>query len=116
MCEHEQRLELNLRGVCRYSKVGQSYTPHNSRQDGGKLQYLSKRGTVLQYVESTKRWQIFQYDGSVLNNIGWSEASEGSFILGKHTWIIENDAHDCSHGKPYTTKLKLTGCKSIIAP
>ena len=110
MCDHEQRPLLNLRGACPNSKVGPTYVPHNSRQDMSNLQYLSKMGTVLQYEESSNEWQMFQYDGSVLLRIGRSEAHEGSFLLGKHNWIIENDTHDCSKGKPYTVELKLTGC------
>ena len=33
------------------------------------------------------------------------------YLLGKHEWTISNDAFECSEGKPYTTLLKLTGCK-----
>ena len=43
-------------------------------------------------------------------NIARSEASEKSFLLGRHDWTVYNDTHACSKGKPYTTQLKLTGC------
>ena len=42
---------------------------------------------------------------------GTSESSYNSYVLGKHTWTIEGDSHECSKGKPYTRALKLTGCE-----
>ena len=38
-------------------------------------------------------------------------ATELSYLLGKHNWTISKDAYKCNRGKPYTTTLKLTGCK-----
>ena len=40
-----------------------------------------------------------------------SRATKESYLLGKHEWTISNDVHKCGKGKPYTTMLKLTGCK-----
>ena len=40
-----------------------------------------------------------------------SRANKLSYLLGKHKWTISNDDYECSEGKPYTTMLKLTGCK-----
>ena len=40
-----------------------------------------------------------------------SQASKLSYVLGKHKWTISNDDYECNEGKPYTTMLKLTGCK-----
>ena len=34
-----------------------------------------------------------------------------SFLLGKHSWTIENDTYVCGQGNQYTIDLKLTGCK-----
>ena len=110
ICDHKEVPHLQLRGICPSSKIGSTYTPQNDRQDSSNLQYLSSQGTVLQYDENKNVWLMFQFDGSFLQIIGHSEASEGTFLLGKHNWTIENDTHSCSKGKPYTAELKLTGC------
>ena len=40
-----------------------------------------------------------------------SYATKLSYVIGKHEWTISNDVYECGKGKPYTTMLKLTGCK-----
>ena len=110
ICDHEQVPRLKLRGACQKSKIGLTYSPQNFRQGRNALRYLSSKGTVLQYVDISEAWLMFQYDGSFLISLGQSEGSEGRFLLGKHNWTIVNDTQSCSKGKPYTTQLKLTGC------
>ena len=45
------------------------------------------------------------------NTSASTDARPDTFILGKHTWSISGDSEDCHSGQPYTTELKLTGCK-----
>ena len=45
------------------------------------------------------------------NTSATTDAKPDTFILGKHSWSISRDSEECLSGKPYTTVLKLTGCK-----
>ena len=44
------------------------------------------------------------------NTSASTDAKPDTFILGKNSWSISGDSEECHSGKPYTTKLKLTGC------
>ena len=39
-------------------------------------------------------------------------AIDASFILGRYKWIIEKDSPECHAGEPYTSQLKMSGCKT----
>ena len=41
---------------------------------------------------------------------GISRTSFDSLMLGKSTWLIQQDSRACNNRQPYSTTLKLTGC------
>ena len=102
-CIHEERPYLYLRGLCPDSKIDTLYLPFNQAENGE---------VVMQGGESSKiyfdgnSWALEKYGEG---NLGKSDAVKVTYALGKHTWSIEND--DCNKGHPYTTPLKLSGCR-----
>ena len=54
-----------------------------------------------------KRWTMLT---AFFNTSASTDAKPNTFVLGKHSWTITGDSEECHAGKPYTTKLKLTGC------
>ena len=64
--------------------------------------------TRIDYNETSSQWVLTDATSDVT---AVSRASRLSYVLGKHKWNISNDVYECNEGKPYTTMLKLTGCK-----
>ena len=109
LCSRQPRPYLILRGLCPHSSIDTLFLPRNSRKDVTKLTFVSNRDSKIEYDSTSKQWTLSMQD-SELNTFGSSEASLDSFVLGKHTWRIQNDSYECSSGRPYVTELKLTGC------
>ena len=69
---------------------------------------LGGKTTRIEYNDTNSQWLLTsaKYEVSAV-----SRATKLSYVLGKHEWKISNDDYECGKGKPYTTLLKLTGCK-----
>ena len=109
LCSRQPRPYLTLRGLCPHSSIDTLFLPRNSRTDVTQLTFVSNRDSKIEYDFTSKQWTLSMED-SELNTFGTSEASLVSYVLGKHTWRIQNDSYECSNGRPYITELKLTGC------
>ena len=96
-----------LRGLCSSSNLDRVYTPENRPGNGQTVIYGLVRSWI-EYSESDNKWVLSMYGQ---NTTAQSKASKRSFLLGKHSWTVEGDNFNCNEGKPYTTQLKLTGCK-----
>ena len=70
--------------------------------------FLSGIASRIEYNDTTNQWILTDALSDVT---AMSRATKLSYLLGKHKWTISNDAFECNEGKPYTTFLKLTGCK-----
>merc|ERR1712212_1360321 len=62
--------------------------------------------TRIEYNDTSSQWILTNANSDVR---AVSRATKVSYVLGKHEWTISND--ECGKGKPYSTMLKLTGCK-----
>ena len=104
-CRFPVSPKLKLRGLCLYSHIDQVYLARNDPVTG----YLFFYGTHKTIASSDgENWKMFT---AFFNTSGSTDAKPNTFILGKHSWIISGDSKECHAGKPYTTELKLTGCK-----
>ena len=95
---------LTLRGLCPDSHIDQSYLARNDPVTGF-LYFYGSHKTIAQF--DGKRWKMLT---AFFNTSASTDARPDTFILGKHSWSISGDSEECHSGKPYTTKLKLTGC------
>ena len=72
--------------------------------------YRSHDKNTIEYDQTQKKWLIYTKSNASLV-LASSEASHASYALGKHSWLIQNDSHECSsQGEPYQLDLKLSGC------
>ena len=69
---------------------------------------LGQYTTRVEYNDASSRWILTEAKSDVT---AVSRATKTSYLLGKHEWTISNDVYVCGKGEPYTTMLKLTGCK-----
>ena len=99
------RPRLTLRGLCSDSHIDQFYLARNDPLTGF-LYYYGTHKTIAQF--DGKKWKMLT---AFFNTSASTDAKPNTFILGKHSWSIGGDSEECHSGKPYTTKLKLTGCK-----
>ena len=99
------RPRLTLRGLCSDSHIDQFYLARNDPLTGF-LYYYGTHKTIAQF--DGKKWKMLT---AFFNTSASTDAKPNTFILGKHSWSIGGDSEECHSGQPYTTKLKLTGCK-----
>ena len=104
-CHFPTRPYLLLRGLCRDSNIDRMYLPQNDPVHGD-LTIYGLEDTTIQVKD--KQWTL---SVTPENTSASTEAVTTSFVLGKHTWRVEGDSYDCDKGQPYTTTLKLTGCR-----
>ena len=105
-----QKPHLTLRGLCPDSHIDQSYLPRND-PDTGFLFYYGIQKTKVTF--DGKMWKMMP---ALFNTSASTDAKPNTFVLGKHNWSISRDSEECHLGKPYATKLKLTGCKEGGSP
>ena len=103
-CSFPVRPDLTLRGLCPDSHIDQAYLARNDPVTGF-LYYYGSHKTIARF--DGKRWSMLS---AFFNTSASTEAKPDTFILGRHSWSISGDSEECHSGKPYTTKLKLTGC------
>ena len=107
-CEHPGQMYLQLRGLCPDSYIDTIYVPRNKRRSGA-VQLLGFDTTIIEYDKTNNVWRLTDH---YRNTTASTEASQDSYVLGSHKWIIGNDAIACSSkGDEYKTVLKLTGCR-----
>ena len=112
-CEYPTQPVLKLRGLCKNSFLVHAsdltlFTPKQLPYDPNNLFLLGRYTTRITYNDTNNQWILTdaKYDVSA---VSW--APKVSYTIGKHEWTISNDTFECNKGKPYTTLLKLTGCK-----
>ena len=103
-CHFPVRPHLTLKGLCLGSHIDQSYLARNDPVTEF-LYFYGFHKTIAQ--SDGKRWKILT---AFFNTSASTGARPDTFILGKHSWSISGDSEEWHSGKPYTTKLKLTGC------
>ena len=103
-CSFPVRPDLTLRGLCPDSHIDQAYLARNDPVTGF-LYYYGSHKTIARF--DGKKWSMTT---AFFNTSASTDAKPDTFILGKHSWSISGDSKECHSGKPYTTKLKLTGC------
>ena len=104
-CYFPGRPHLTLRGLCPDSHIDQAYLARNDPVTGF-LYFYGTHKTIARF--DGKKWKMMT---AFFNTSASTDAKPNTFILGKHSWSISGDSEECHSGKPYTTKLKLTGCK-----
>ena len=106
-CHSPEQPFLSLRGLCKDSHIDQTYLPQNSHLDG-ELAYFGNTQTYARFLREENQWKIEMF---LFNTTAVSQEISKRFMLGKQRWTITEDNKKCRDGKPYTTTLKLTGCK-----
>ena len=110
-CSYPAEPLITLRGFCRdkngHSLIREHFTPKQEPNDPGNMILLGLKASRIEYNEKTSQWILTDANS---NLTAVSRAPKDSYVLGKHEWTISN-VYECSKGKPYTTMLKLTGCK-----
>ena len=104
-CFFPLRPQLTLRGLCSDSHIDQAYLARNDPFTGF-LYFYGTHKTIARF--DGKKWNMLS---AFFNTSATTDAKPDTFILGKHSWSISGDSKECHSGKPYTTELKLTGCK-----
>ena len=110
-CQYRSPPILSLRGLCHttfsQTLLDNVYTPLHLAQDPNSLLMMGLYTTRITYSDQTEQWIL---ESRVSGVRASCNSSFGSYVLGKHTWTIENEPNACNGGQPYTTQLKLTGC------
>ena len=108
-CESHGQMFLIMRGLCPDSNIDKHFVPQNKDFDGHtKFHGLFK--TIIEYHEDDMIWHL-EVVGHNSNTVATSEAPKHSFLLGMSKWTVTGDNKLCNRGLPYTTVLKLSGCK-----
>ena len=103
-CHFNVSPNLILKGLCPGSNIDQAYLARNDPATGY-LYFYGSHKTIATF--DGKKWEMLT---AFFNT---SASTPDKFILGKHSWSINGDSEKCHLGKPYTTKLKLTGCNQF---
>ena len=97
--------ELALRGLCPNSHIDPAYLARNDPVTGY-LYFYGTHKTIV--IFDGEKWKMLT---AFFNTSASTDAKPDTFVLGKHNWSVSGDSKECHSGKPYTTELKLTGCK-----
>ena len=106
-CSYPTQPLLRLRGLCS-ALINDLFSPKQLPGNPGNMILLSRLTTRIEYNDTSSQWVLTDAKSGVT---AVSRATKLSYLLGKHEWTISNDVYECGKGKPYTTMLKLTGCK-----
>ena len=104
---------LRLRGLCKNSLISKIsneklFTPKQLPGNPRNVILLGDVTTRIEYNDTSRLWVLTDVKSDVT---AVSRSTKLSYLLGKHPWTISNDDYECNEGKPYTTMLKLSGCK-----
>ena len=108
-CESKNQMFLTMRGLCPDSNIDKYFVPQNKDYDGQTL-FRGLYKTIIEYHEDDQIWHL-KVVGFSSKTVATSEASKHSFLLGMSEWTVTGDNKLCNRGLPYTTVLKLSGCK-----
>ena len=108
LCQFDESPILRIRGLCQESKIDTHLT---LKSDGEGIAFMGLTGTVIKFLRSSSisEWTI---NVTLEKTIATTSATETSFILGVHSWVVKGDSPECNMGNPYTSQLKLSGCKT----
>ena len=109
LCRKEDLVFMTLRGLCPHSNIDRFWIPRN--YGDAELEYIGISSSRVSYDPVDNQWKM-TVTGKKESTIGRSKASFESFLLGKSSWLIENDSTACNSGEPYNITLKLTGCEN----
>ena len=109
LCRKEDLIYMTMRGLCPDSNIDRFWVPRN--YGDADLEYIGISSSRIFYDNEEKQWKM-TVTGKKERTVGTSKTSFESFLLGKSSWLIENDDISCNTGDPYNITLKLTGCKS----
>ena len=106
-CSYPAQPLLTLRGLCS-TLIDTTFTPKQLPANPSNMILLGALTTRIEFNDTSSQWVLTsaRYDVTAV-----SKATKLSYLLGKHQWTISNDDYGCNKGKPYTTMLKLSGCK-----
>ena len=108
-CQYSRSPMIILRGACPNSKIDKTYRPKQLASTPNDLMLFGLLATRIQFNNSSSQWKLTDARSSVT---AVSRATKLSYVLGKHEWTVTGDVLDCHKGQPYTTYLKLSGCRS----
>ena len=108
-CESKDQMILTMRGLCPNSNIDKYFVPQNKQHDG-KILFRGLFKTIIEYQKTDRLWHL-KVVGFNSETVATSDASEHSFLLGMSEWTVTGDNVECNKGLPYTTLLKLSGCK-----
>ena len=111
LCSYPFQPLLRLRGRCLSSLLIDPLFSLKQLPDSDKLDSIIILGQITSRIEYNNRINRWMLTDAKSNLTAVSQATKVSYLLGKHEWTISNDDYQCGKGKPYTTLLKLTGCK-----
>ena len=108
LCQFDESPILRLRGLCTESNIDTHFT---LKTLNGSVAFMGLTGTVIRFLPTRKisKWTIAI---NLEKTNGTTSAIESSFSLGRQKWLIENDSPECHEGEPYTSQLKMSGCKT----
>ena len=109
VCQSEGQMFLTMRGLCPHSDIDKYFVPQNKKFDGQTL-FRGLYRTIIEYHEEDHLWHLKVF-GVKSKTVATSYATKHSFLLGLSEWTVMGDNYKCNKGMPYTTLLKLTGCK-----
>ena len=110
-CLVEQNVLLKLRGLCSASYLDSMYTV---KYENSTIKLRGMTGTEINLNHGEWKAATTGKDEKETKSISIL-ASPGSYLLGKHDWIISKDSKVCSSQNSasasfYRTSLKLSGC------
>ena len=114
-CQFENNIFLKLRGLCPESSFDSIYTV---KYEDNEIVMKGLSGTTISVKNS--EWEAVSVKGQQETRTKRIVATQDSYLLGKHHWIISADANVCSQdkmmtgtslaGNEYRIPLKLTSC------
>ena len=108
-CESKGQMFLTMRGLCPDSNIDKYFVPQNKDYDAQTL-FRGLYKTIIEYHAADNLWHL-EVVGGNSKTVATSDASQHSFLLGMSKWNVMGDHIMCNKGMPYTTVLKLSGCK-----
>ena len=108
LCQFDESPILRMRGLCTESNIDTHFT---LKTLNGSVAFMGLTGTVIKFLHTSRisKWKIAI---NLEQTNATTSAAETSFVLGRHEWFIEKDSPECHDGEPYTSQLKLSGCKT----
>ena len=108
-CESKGQMFLTMRGLCPDSTIDKYFVPQNKEHDGQTM-FRGLFNTIIEYHTADRQW-LLKSVGLNTETVANSSISKHSFLLGMSEWTVTGDSVECNNGFPYTTLLKLSGCK-----